>query len=186
MTLEDLQKLDAGSHFFPKFKGEKIPRLEQVLRLPGPTVPLIIEVKVESSGEEMISIVNQLIVLIDRYKPEDSVVISAFNPYVLKAFKERSPTIFRALLYSDFNTEPNLSPLTKFILKHRLIRRLADPIILMPQERIVRKRNVKVQQKKGYKIIPWTVNEDTATQKFITMGVDGLITDRPSYTRRLL
>lgn len=38
----------------------------------------------------------------------------------------------------------------------------------------------------GLKVIPWTVNEPADMEKFIDMGVDGLITDRPDLLREVL
>ena len=38
----------------------------------------------------------------------------------------------------------------------------------------------------GLKVIPWTINEIADMEKFIDMGVDGIITDRPDRLREAL
>ncbi len=38
----------------------------------------------------------------------------------------------------------------------------------------------------GLKVIPWTINESADMEKFIDMGVDGIITDRPDRLRAVL
>jgi glycerophosphoryl diester phosphodiesterase len=38
----------------------------------------------------------------------------------------------------------------------------------------------------GLKVIPWTINEPADMEKFIDMGVDGIITDRPDRLREVL
>jgi glycerophosphoryl diester phosphodiesterase len=38
----------------------------------------------------------------------------------------------------------------------------------------------------GLKVIPWTINEASDMEKFIDMGVDGIITDRPDRLREVL
>lgn len=38
----------------------------------------------------------------------------------------------------------------------------------------------------GLKVIPWTINEMADMEKFIDMGVDGIITDRPDRLREVL
>ena len=38
----------------------------------------------------------------------------------------------------------------------------------------------------GLKVIPWTINEAADMEKFIDMGVDGIITDRPDRLREVL
>jgi len=38
----------------------------------------------------------------------------------------------------------------------------------------------------GLKVIPWTINESADMEKFVDMGVDGIITDRPDRLREVL
>jgi len=41
-------------------------------------------------------------------------------------------------------------------------------------------------QKRGLKIMVWTINDQETMQTLIDMGVDGIITDRPSALKELL
>jgi glycerophosphoryl diester phosphodiesterase len=45
---------------------------------------------------------------------------------------------------------------------------------------------VREAQSLGLKVIPWTINESADMEKFIDMGVDGIITDRPDRLRAVL
>lgn len=45
---------------------------------------------------------------------------------------------------------------------------------------------VKEAQALGLKVIPWTINESADMDRFIDMGVDGIITDRPDRLRAAL
>jgi glycerophosphoryl diester phosphodiesterase len=45
---------------------------------------------------------------------------------------------------------------------------------------------VKEAQGLGLKVIPWTINETADLEKFIDLGVDGIITDRPDRLREVL
>ena len=45
---------------------------------------------------------------------------------------------------------------------------------------------VKEAQALGLKVIPWTINESADMDRFIDMGVDGIITDRPDRLRTAL
>jgi glycerophosphoryl diester phosphodiesterase len=38
----------------------------------------------------------------------------------------------------------------------------------------------------GLKVIPWTINESADMERFVDMGVDGIITDRPDRLREVL
>ena len=50
----------------------------------------------------------------------------------------------------------------------------------------VAEAQVKQAQSLGLKVIPWTINESADMEKFIDMGVDGIITDRPDRLRGVL
>src|SRR6266850_7844739 len=49
LTLKELKKLDVGSWFHPRFSGETIPTLEEVLKLTVNRIALNIEIKQGSS-----------------------------------------------------------------------------------------------------------------------------------------
>ncbi len=50
----------------------------------------------------------------------------------------------------------------------------------------VAEAQVKEAQGLGLRVIPWTINESADMEKFIEMGVDGIITDRPDRLRAVL
>ncbi len=45
---------------------------------------------------------------------------------------------------------------------------------------------VKEAQSLGLQVIPWTINETADMEKFVDLGVDGIITDRPDRLREVL
>jgi glycerophosphoryl diester phosphodiesterase len=52
--------------------------------------------------------------------------------------------------------------------------------------KIVTKIFINYVQKKGLKIIVWTINDLKTMDKLISMGVDGIITDKPLELKQLL
>jgi glycerophosphoryl diester phosphodiesterase len=80
MTLKELKKLDAGLWFDKKFKGEKIPTLEKVLKKFKGKILFNIEIKSEGTEEEIVR-------LIKKYKLEKDVMVSSFNHQFLKKIK---------------------------------------------------------------------------------------------------
>jgi|TARA_X000001036_G_C20247311_1_gene630624 glycerophosphoryl diester phosphodiesterase len=52
--------------------------------------------------------------------------------------------------------------------------------------KIVTQRFINYVQKKGLKIIVWTINDLKTMDKLISMGVDGIITDKPLELKQLL
>jgi glycerophosphoryl diester phosphodiesterase len=58
LNLEDIRRLDAGSWFDPKFAGEKVPTIEEVLKLVAEyqqhDVLIAVDLKAEGVGEEVV------------------------------------------------------------------------------------------------------------------------------------
>ena len=52
--------------------------------------------------------------------------------------------------------------------------------------KLVTKRFVNYIQNQGLKIMVWTINDSKTMQSLIDMGVDGIITDRPSLLKKLI
>ena len=55
-----------------------------------------------------------------------------------------------------------------------------QPEIISPYFELLTAETVKVYQKKGFQIIPWTVNKDEDMNQMISFQVDGIITDYPN------
>lgn len=60
------------------------------------------------------------------------------------------------------------------------------PEVYSPYYMLLTNKNVQSLQKKGMKVIPWTVNDEKAMKSLIAMGVDGLITDYPDKLQKML
>jgi glycerophosphoryl diester phosphodiesterase len=88
----------------------------------------------------------------------------------LKIMHEKYPAVRTALLiegYSKKTREENCKSLG-FI-----------PTIYSPEQNLVNAEMVADCQKKGMKLIPWTVNDKANIDKLRNLGVDGIITDYP-------
>lgn len=94
--------------------------------------------------------------------------IQSFDFRVLKVYHKMYPdTQLAALLESKMKPE-NLEAELGFM-----------PEIYSSYHLFLRKKMVKAYQKKGVKVIPWTVNTQKRVNKMIKYGVDGIITDYP-------
>ena len=75
MTLEELKKLDAGSHFSGEFCNERIPTFEEFLDLvKDKKIILNVEIK-----DYRFSVVDQTIKMLDDYNLSDRYVLACFN-----------------------------------------------------------------------------------------------------------
>lgn len=90
---------------------EKIPTLEEVLKLVDGRTPLLIEIK---SQDKIGDLEKRVLDLLRNYKGEYAV--QSFNPYTLKWFYQNEPRIWRGQLSSFFKGE-KLGILKKAILK---------------------------------------------------------------------
>ncbi|MBI5324177.1 MAG: hypothetical protein HZB41_02670 [Ignavibacteriae bacterium] len=92
LTLENLQKLDAGSWFSDKFTGERIPLLEDIFNLIKDKIYLLIEIKVQKSGGNII-LINKLINMLNQYDMTNQVLLASFNYKLLNELKGLMPEL---------------------------------------------------------------------------------------------
>ena len=95
-TLAELRALDAGSSFSDKFRGEKIPLLEDVFEAVGKK--LLINIELTNYATPFDSLVEKVCALVTKHGLEGSVIFSSFfAPNLKKAFR-LLPNVPRGLL----------------------------------------------------------------------------------------
>ncbi len=174
-TLAQLQALDAGLYFAPRYQGERIPALEQVLDTFGGSLRINIELKSHTLAQtDLEAAVAQLVV---QKGLISSVIVSSFDPLSLWRMRRINPRIARGLLYARH------MPLF-------LRRAWAAPFLaldaLHPQASMVDAAYVRWARRKGYHINVWTGNEPAEMERLLVLGVDMLITDRPDVARKIV
>jgi glycerophosphoryl diester phosphodiesterase len=185
LTLSELKQLDAAKLAPAKFKGEKIPTLEEVLTEFGGKTLVDIEIKAQAPKEEAQRIGTAVAKLLAEKKMEKQVFVTSFNPFVLETIKTTNPEVLRGQLYSSFDDVKELGWFTKYVLKNLLLNGKAEPDILAPRKDMVDADYVAKYQGLGYKIFPWTVNDPKEMENLIKLGIDGLITDRPDLANEI-
>ncbi len=173
MTFHSLSRLDVGSHFHPRFAGERIPRLEDVLDSYGDMI-LDIEIKGYSPFSEGIEEV--VIGLVRERDLLDRVIVSSFNPLTIRRVKAIAPEVKTGFNYlSDTIADLRrawFAPFPPTFSKH-------------PQPRQVDERYVARQKKKGIWVIPWGVDEEAEIRRLFELGVDGIISNLPTVMMRV-
>lgn len=95
-SLEEIKKLDAGAWFDPKYVGERVPALAEVVRLVAPTkTRLNIEIKHSSRVEGVVAIVAELL---RTAGCEHRFVVSSFDLAALRAMRRVAPEVALALI----------------------------------------------------------------------------------------
>jgi len=95
-TFEQLQQLDAGGWFAPEYAGERVPSLEEVLRLAKGRCRLQIELK--TMGDLYPGIEAEVIGLIHRYEMKEEVFVSSFDHESMKRAHDLDPSIATGLI----------------------------------------------------------------------------------------
>lgn len=192
MTYEQIKSYDCGSKGNPRFpKQEKravskpllvdlISQVEAYLNKNGlPKVAYNIELKSSPKGdnvyhpsvEEFSTIVYDLLAA---SLPMDRFNIQSFDFRILKYWHTAYPKVrLAALIENGKGVEANLRDLG------------FTPNIYSPYHILLDKEMVYLCHEKKMKVIPWTVNERSAMERLVGMGVDGIITDFPDRAKNL-
>lgn len=164
MTLEELKRLDAG-------QGEKIPSLEEVFEVFGGKFLINIELSNYTSFFNSLPI--EVAEIIQSHKLVDSVMISSFNPFNLARFRRRLPQVDLGLI-----TLPNKAKHWKY----RFFRYDA----IHPEYQDVDQVLVAATHAQNKKINVWEVDEPNEIRRLAALKVDGIITNDPQLTRKVL
>lgn len=169
---EFLSSLDVGSHKDPKFAGEKIPLLSELFEQFGSTLFYDIELKTYEKRDS--GLASKTYNLIKQFNLQKHCIISSFNPFAVRWFNRASQrTIPTAIIYGETKELPK-------IFHHGWGRHLAKATILKPDFVQVDEQSIaKLQQKRGYPMIAWTVNSASDCQRLLNLGVDGIIGNDP-------
>lgn len=148
----DLREISVG--------GEKIPSLEEVLRLVTDKVGILIEIKVPGDENVVIDTVKMVGV-------EEKIAIISFYEEALANVKRRSPNVPCGIIYTQ--------PPGK-ILKAKM----AGFEMVVPRYPLATKKAVDLAHRMGIKVVVWTVNDEKLVAEMASRGVDGITTDYPS------
>lgn len=168
MNYAEISRLDVGSHFHPRFAGLRIPLLADALDAFGKDLILDIEIKgLNPLNEGIEEVVLKLLRergLIDR------VIVSSFNPVILKRVKALEPEV---RIGSNYIADSILQ------LRRVWFAPFLKPFSKHPQPGQVNEQYMVRQKKRGIKVIPWGVNEPDEIRRLFDLGVDGIISDFP-------
>ena len=177
-TLEELSRLDAGSWFAPEFAGERIPTLEEVLRLAHGRILVNIEIKTEAvTGEAEGGVVDKTLALVERLGMRDRIVISSFDPRALAHARALDPTIATASLRSSRHHAES-SPA-------EVMESVGSQAFNLSRNEVSREV-VEACHALGRPVAVYTVNEESEMRRLVELGVDALFTDHPDRLLHLL
>ncbi len=176
-----LTALDAGSWKDPKWKGERIPTLEQALAtLPEGRQRFLLEVK---CGPEVVPHLRQALEPW-RVGRAHQIAIISFNKEVCAAAKKALPWV-KVLLLSSWKKKGDDKPND---LADLIARARADGLdgLNLGRDWPWSPEFIQTIRDAGLGVFVWTVNNPEEARKLAALGVDGITTDDPAALRRAL
>ncbi|MFN8379056.1 MAG: glycerophosphodiester phosphodiesterase family protein [Anaerolineae bacterium] len=166
LTFAELRELDFGSWFNPKYAGTQIPTLDELFETVGKQFLMNVEIKCEHLASEGIE--QQVADTIARHGLADRILISSFNPFVVKRSAMVMPHILRGLLVEE------ATPFDRIRLLRSLEIRALHPYFPYIDADYMQKARAL-----GLAVNTWTVNDPAEAQRLAELGVSTVITDMP-------
>lgn len=180
-TVDELRALDAGSWKGTKWKGEKIPTLDEVLAIIPQGKKLVIEIK---CGPEILPELQRVIEASGRKSSE--LVIIGFNYEAMKQAKVLFPDI-PVLFLSSFKKDKDSGEITPTIssLIEKVKAAHLDGLNLIYTGPLD-EASVKSIKDAGLLAYVWTVDDLEAARRLVKNGVQAITTNRPLWLREEL
>lgn len=187
LTLEEIKQLDAGDYWtnddgqtYP-YRGQdvRIPTLEEIL-IAHPQMRFNIEIKQREP-----SIAGSLCESLRRHGLTERTLVASFHAQAMTEFRAACPEVATSMV------EDEIRPF--YILNLLFLGGLFNPpgeAFQVPEysgeRHVLTPRFVRAAQGNGIAVHPWTIDDPTDIRRFLDMGVDGIITDRPDVMLQVL
>jgi glycerophosphoryl diester phosphodiesterase len=174
LSLAELRELDAGSFFSKKFRGEKIPTLDEVFETIGKRA--IINVELKNFSTPFDNLAEKVCEVVRRHTMQKNVLFSSFLPWNLWKAARILPEVPCGLI-------------TAKGWRGELVRSFGfyfgNYDALHPFLGSVTPQQVHRVHKLKRKINVWVVNQEDDLQRLLKWGVDGFLTDEPQLALRI-
>ena len=166
-TMEDVAEIDIGSWFGPEYAAERTPTLRDVLSAAKGKSKVIIELKYYGHD---VDLENRVIQIVEELGMQDDVATMSLKYPAVQKMKSLRPDwrsgVLAATAIGDLSgLEGDFVAVNAAMVTPGLIRSVHDA---------------------GKDIYVWTVNDPLQMSAMASMGVDGLITDRPAMANEVL
>jgi glycerophosphoryl diester phosphodiesterase len=166
--LERIRSIDVGSWFDPAFSDQRVPTLEEVLELirEGDS-RLVIELKYYGHDEQL---EQRVVELVEAADMADRVMVMSLKLQGVQKLKQLRPDWTGGLLAATAVGD---------------ITRLEADFLAVNQG-IANIAFIRRSHNAGKQVFVWTVNDALSMAHWMSVGVDGVITDEPALARNIL
>ncbi|WP_030811176.1 glycerophosphodiester phosphodiesterase [Streptomyces sp. NRRL S-337] len=178
-TLKEIEKLDAGSWFGPKFEGERVPTLEDYMdEVEENDQSLLMELKSPElyPGIELQTLRElRRAGWLDRDHVRHRLIIQSFNADAIKTVHTLRPDI-----RTGFLGNPSLADLPKYA---KYCDQINPVHTAVTPEYIAAVHGLRGPHRRALDLYTWTVDDAATAVKVAGLGVDGIITNKPDVVR---
>jgi glycerophosphoryl diester phosphodiesterase len=165
MTVAELKQLDAGSWFDPKFAGQRVPTLAELLAWAKDRVPVAIEIK--NGPIYYPGIAGKTIALLRQYDMLHQAILISFDHFVLREARLIEPDVITGILYVGGLVDAIAAA------------RAAGANAIHPNWAFITPDLVHAAHEAGMGISPWCPNDLPTIRLLADMGVDSIGSDYP-------
>jgi glycerophosphoryl diester phosphodiesterase len=165
-TLDDLKKLDIGEWRNRSYQGAHILTLEEVLEIIAGTVDLCLDIKHFDHSPPGIEL--KLLFILSHYDYLDRTIFSSFDYRALSRVRELAPESRVGIIFgagvkaNPVETANQLAAASIHVQKELATRQFLDNA-----------------WEEGLDVYVWTVNEVREMERFVSLGVQGIVSDFP-------
>ena len=169
-SLDELKRLSAGAWFHRSFSSEKIPTLDEVLRLLRGRMGVNIELKAGRRLRKNSGLVDKTCAVIRQHGAEQYVLVSSFHHSLVTEVKRRLPSVATGLLF-----HPLKRPRSSVKLAGRTN---AEYLIFSGSS--LRKSIVRKAHEDHLYVGEFTLDTKRRFARAVRFGVDAVITNEPA------
>lgn len=167
LGLEQVHGIDAGGWFHPEYVGVGIPTLEEAIHALRGRAQLYLEIK---PSPDTPGLTESVVKVLQEQEFIQETIVASLNPEILQEAKSLEPGLRTSFFAPTAMPKPDLQGLDALAMRAGAAK-LCDLRELHRQD-------------KEFHV--WTVNKKREMSRFIDMGVDNIITDRPGVLAELL
>jgi glycerophosphoryl diester phosphodiesterase len=173
-SLERLRELDVGAWRGAPFRGERIPRLEEVLEaFPG----AVVNVEMKAGRVPDLRLAARVACIVRDLGVTERVVVSSFSCSLLAAFRALSPRVPSAYL---------VAPGRLWEARARACTALAATNGIHPEHGLVTGTRLRAWRARGLAVGTWTVDAPAEVERLARLGVDAVVSNHPGAAREVV
>jgi glycerophosphoryl diester phosphodiesterase len=175
LTLAEIRKLEAGSHFDISFAGEPVPTLDEVLETIGEKI--FINIELTNYASPLDELPEKVAESVKRNHVSQNVFFSSFNPINLARIQRLIPEAACGLLALGG---------WKGAFSRSLLGRLPRYQSINAEVSDVTLNLIQKAHQRNQKVFVYTVNQKEIMEQLFILQVDGIFTDDPIAARQVL